>query len=152
MVSTEHQPLRILEHLARIGRHAAETSFEPDGPRTRHITALKLLCGRGPQNQKDLAESLSLDPRSVVGLLNEPEERELITRRRDRAGRRVLNLCRQSQDEPARACARLNSVEDELFKALSAEERDRLYGLLVRAIGIQLPPCGPADDPLPSPT
>jgi len=149
----EHRMLPLLEQLARVGRRAAESSMSPGGLRTRHLIALKLLCDQGPANQQDLADALSLDPSNVVGLLNELEERELITRRRDRADRRrhIVELSPLGQVELTRAYARLNSVEDDLFGALSAEERDTLYNLLVRAVGVQSPPCDPADDPPPCP-
>lgn len=152
-LETEHQTLPILEHLARLGRRAAEASMAQDSLRTRHIIALKLLCDRGPQNQQDLAEALSLDPSNVVGLLNELEERQLVTRRRDRADRRrhIVELSPLGQDELGRAYARLRLVEDSLLSALSAEERDTLYNLLVRVVGVQSPPCDPADDPPPCP-
>src|SRR5258708_33919762 len=84
----EHRMLPLLEHLARVGRRAAEASMSPGGLRPRHLIALKLLCEQGPASQQGLAEALSLDPSNVVGLLNELEERELITRRRDRVDSR----------------------------------------------------------------
>ena len=36
--------------------------------------------------------------------------------------------------------------ERALLSALGAGERDTLYNLLVRAVGVQSPPCDPADD------
>ena len=149
----EHRTLPLLEHLARVGRRATEASMAPGGLRTRHLIALKLLCDRGPTNQQDLAEALSLDPSNVVGLLNELEQRELITRRRDRTDRRrhIVELSPLGQDELTLAYARLSSVEDQLLSALSAQERNTLYNLLVRAVGVQSPPCDPADDPPPCP-
>jgi DNA-binding MarR family transcriptional regulator len=149
----EHRMLPLLEHLARVGRHAAEASMAPGGLRTRHLIALKLLCDQGSANQQDLANALSLDPSNVVGLLNELEERGLITRRRDRADRRrhIVELSPLGQDELTLAYARLSSVEDDLLSALSAEERDTLYNLLVRAVGVQSPPCDVADEPPPCP-
>ena len=144
----EHRIQPLVEHLARVGRRAAEASLSPGGLRTRHLIALKLLCDQGPANQQDLADALSLDPSNVVGLLNELEERQLITRRRDPADRRrhIVELSALGQDELARAYSRLGLVEDDLLSALSAEERDTLYTLLVRAVGVQSPPCDPADD------
>ena len=148
----EHRMLPLLEHLARVGRRAVEASMSPGGLRTRHLIALKLLCDQGPANQQDLAEALSLDPSNVVGLLNELEERELITRRRDRTDRRrhIVELSPLGQDELTLAYTRLSSVEDDLFSALSAEERDTLYYLLVRAVGANSPPCA-VDEPPPYP-
>ena len=79
----------------------------------------------------------------MVGLLNELEERELVTRRRDPADRRrhIVELSRRGEDELCLAYARLRLVEDDLFSALSAVERETLYDLLVRAAGVTSPPC-----------
>ncbi|MDQ1503462.1 MAG: hypothetical protein QOD57_1189 [Actinomycetota bacterium] len=150
----EHQLLPLLDHLARVGRRAAETSMAPGGLRPRHLIALKLLSEHGPASQQGLAEALSLDPSNVVGLLNELEERELITRRRDPADRRrhIVELSPLGEDELALAYARLTHVEDDLLRALTTEERATLYHLLVRAVGAKSPPCDAADEPPPSPT
>ena len=145
----EQRLLPLLEHLARVGRRAAETSMSPGGLRPRHLIALKLLSERGPASQHGLADALSLDPSNVVGLLNELEERELITRRRDPADRRrhIVELSPRGEDELALAYARLSQVEDDLLSALSAEERATLYDLLVRAVGANSPPCDAAGEP-----
>jgi DNA-binding MarR family transcriptional regulator len=144
--------LPLLDHLARVGRRAAETSMSPGGLRPRHLIALKLLSEHGPASQQRLAEALSLDPSNVVGLLNELEERELITRRRDPADRRrhIVELSPLGEDELALAYARLSHVEDDLLRALSTEERATLYQLLVRAVGAKSPPCDAADEPPPA--
>lgn len=149
--AVEHQLLPLLDHLARIGRRAAETSMSPGGLRPRHLIALKMLRDSGPASQQGLADALSLDPSNVVGLLNELEERGLITRRRDPADRRrhIVELSASGEDELACADARLSRVEDELLSALSAEERETLYGLLVRAVGAKSPSCAGADEPPP---
>jgi hypothetical protein len=57
--------------------------------------------------QHDLGSALSLDPSNVVGLLN----------------------------ELARTYSQLGTIEDELFSALSSEERVTLHELLARAVG-----------------
>jgi len=133
----QQQLLPLLDHLARVGRRAAEASMSPGGLRPRHLIALKLLSEQGPTSQQGLAEALSLDPSNVVGLLNELEERGLITRRRDPADRRrhIVELSAAGTDELCLAQARLSRVEDDLLSALSAEDRATLYWLLVRAVG-----------------
>jgi DNA-binding MarR family transcriptional regulator len=117
--------------------------------RSRHLIALNLLNEHGPASQQGLAEALSLDPSNVVGLLNELEERELITRRRDPADRRrhIVELSALGKDELNFAYDRLKLCEDELLAGLSAEERDLLYDLLVRATGVTSPPCAIPDEP-----
>jgi DNA-binding MarR family transcriptional regulator len=145
----EHQLLPLLDHLARVGRRAAEISMSPGGLRPRHLIALKLLSEQGPASQQGLADALSLDPSNVVGLLNELEERGLVTRRRDPADRRrhIVELSADGASELACADARLSLVEDELLSALSPEERETLYGLLVRAVGVKPPSCSGAEPP-----
>jgi hypothetical protein len=74
-------------------------------------------------------------------LLNELEERGLITRRRAPADRRrhIVELSGAGHAELAAAYARLSVIEDDLLGALSADERAILYRLLVRAVGAE---CG----------
>ena len=144
----DYQSLPLLDHLARVGRQAAQASMAPGGLRPRHLHALGLLSEQGPLSQQSLGEVLSLDPSNVVGLLNELEERALITRRRDPADRRrhIVDLSTAGEEELAAAYLRLGLVEDELLGALNAEERATLYHLLVRAVGADAPPCDGTDD------
>jgi MarR family transcriptional regulator, lower aerobic nicotinate degradation pathway regulator len=137
------QLLPLIDHLARVGRRATE-SFESGCLRPRHMIALKLLGERGPMTQHAVGVALSLDPSNVVGLLNELEERGLITRRRDPADRRrhIVDLSPTGSGEVTLTCDQLGVVEDDLFKALTADERATLYGLLARAVEA----LAPADD------
>ena len=141
--ATDQRLLPLLEHLARVGRRAFETTLEPGGLRPRHLIALKLLSEQGPASQQALADSLSLDPSNVVGLLNELEERQLITRRRDSADRRrhIVELSPRGGSELCDAYDRLRRIDDDLLSPLSARERAMLYDLLVRAVGAKTPPC-----------
>ncbi len=141
--ATDQRLLPLLEHLARVGRRAFETTLQPGGLRPRHLIALKLLSERGPASQQALADSLSLDPSNVVGLLNELEERRLITRRRDSLDRRrhIVELSSRGQKELCDAYDRLRRIDDDLLSPLSTRERGTLYDLLARAVGAKTPPC-----------
>lgn len=89
----------------------------------------------GPASQQGLATTLSLDPSNVVGLLNEPEQRRLVTRRRDPADRRrhIVEIAPEGREELHHMQSRLARVEDNLLGALSARERTTLHDLLLRA-------------------
>jgi DNA-binding MarR family transcriptional regulator len=158
-VAAGQQVLPLIDHLARLGRRAGEAQLNQFGDclRPRHIIALRLLREGGPMPQHTLGEALSLDPSNVVGLLNELEERGLVTRRRDPADRRrhIVEASAAGTDKLAAIDAELDLVEDDLFKALSPEERTTLRALLVRAVGAVSPAWGPAkcvvDDPPPGP-
>ena len=136
-----YHSLTLLEHLARAGRRAAENSLDPIGLRPRHLVALTLLCDHGPASQQGLAESLSLDPSNVVGLLNELEERDLITRRRQPGDRRrhIVEMSAEGHSQLLAAQRILSRVEDDVLRVLSADERATLHELLARAAGGQIP-------------
>jgi DNA-binding MarR family transcriptional regulator len=139
--TAQHHSIALLDHLARAGRRAAETMLEPSGLRPRHLIALTLLHDHGAASQQGLADTLRLDPSNVVGLLNELEERALITRRRDPADRRrhIVEISSEGTDQLRVAQRLLARVEDDVLCALSADERATLHGLLVRAARGQLP-------------
>src|SRR3989449_10447349 len=106
---TDQRLLPLLEHLARVGRREFETTLAPGGLRPRHLIALKLLREEGPASQQGLTEALRLDPSNVVALLNELEERELITRRRDPSDRRrhIVEISPRGVEELCLAYTRL---------------------------------------------
>src|ERR1700681_612180 len=119
----DHRLLPLLEQLARVGPRAFEPTLEPGGLRPRHLIALNLLSERGPASQQALSDSLSLDPSNVVGLLNELEERALITRRRDSADRRrhIVELSPRGEAELCDAYDGLRQIDDDLLSALNVK-------------------------------
>src|ERR1700691_2004581 len=140
-VAAGQQILPLIEHLARISRRAADAAMADGSLRPRHVIALTLLGERGPMTQHAVGAALSLDPSNVVGLLNELEERGLITRRRDPADRRrhIVELSAAGSGELAQTCDQLGLVEDDLFKSLTGPERATLHDLLARAVGALSP-------------
>jgi DNA-binding MarR family transcriptional regulator len=134
------QILPLLEYLARLGRRSADARIS-DCLRARHLIALSLLAEHGPMPQHAVGTALSLDPSNVVGLLNELEDRGLVTRRRDPADRRrhVVELSAVGSGSLTQMYDALGEVEDDLFRALSAEERATLHALLARAVETQAP-------------
>jgi DNA-binding MarR family transcriptional regulator len=135
-VMAGQQILPLIDHLARLGRRAADVCTS-GCLRPRHLIAIKLLGDRGAMTQHAVGEALSLDPSNVVGLLNELEEHGLITRRRDPADRRrhIVALSDRGESELALSNSQFRLIEDDLLKALTPTERATLYDLLVRAVG-----------------
>jgi MarR family transcriptional regulator, lower aerobic nicotinate degradation pathway regulator len=136
-----HQSLALLNHLSRVARREADAVLDRGGLRPRHLVALTLLRDHGAVGQQGLAEALRLDPSNLVGLLNELEQRHLISRTRDPSDRRrhIVQLAPEGHAALLDTEQRLACVEDRVLGALSAQERDTLHALLLRAAGDQLP-------------
>jgi DNA-binding MarR family transcriptional regulator len=105
------------------------------GLKLRQLMLLSYLRGDAPALQQQLCEALWLDPNNCVLLLNELEDLGYIERRRDTADRRrhVVELTHAGRVAIERAERAQESLGDELFAALSEEERATLRSLLSRA-------------------
>jgi DNA-binding MarR family transcriptional regulator len=148
-VAAGRQILPLIDHLARISRRTADAAMIDGSLRPRHVIALTLLSERGPMTQHAVGAALSLDPSNVVGLLNELEERGLITRRRDPADRRrhIVEVSATGEDELTQTYCQLGLVEDELFKTLTCEQRSTLHELLASAVaGLSRSPEAPGSN------
>lgn len=140
-VTAGQRILPLIDHLARLGRRAADNCGPSGCLRPRHLIAIKVLGDHGPMGQHALGEALSLDPSNVVGLLNELEQRGLIERRRDPADRRrhIVSLSPAGVDSLAASDSDFRQIEDDLLKALTPAERNQLYELLTRALDGVMP-------------
>src|ERR1700727_2636065 len=96
----------LIARVARAVRHRFEQVLMPLGLSQRDVIALSYLRGHGPTPQQPLAERLRLDASSMVCLLNDLEESELVLRRRDRADRRRAIV--QLSDQGAQTLRRVD--------------------------------------------
>jgi DNA-binding MarR family transcriptional regulator len=108
----------------------------------RHLMALSYVRDHDGAPQQELADALCMDANNVVLLLNELEDLEYVTRRRDPSdrrrhlveltpgGRRALEGAEHAQEQ----------IEDEVLQGLDAEERYTLWRLLTRALYGAEPP------------
>ena len=105
------------------------------GLKLRQLMLLSYLRGDAPALQQQLCEALWLDPNNCVLLLNELEDMGYIERRRDPADRRrhVVELTDAGRVAIERAERAQDSLGEEMFAALSDEERATLRSLLSRA-------------------
>jgi DNA-binding MarR family transcriptional regulator len=124
----------LLTRLARVVyRRATEAVL---GMRLKEYTSLIYLREHECLTQQALAEALHLDANNCVLLLNELEAAGLAERRRDAHDRRrhFVTISPAGRQALERADRALESVEDEVLGALSAEERATLRRLLARAL------------------
>ena len=105
------------------------------GLKLRQLMLLSYLNSGAPALQQQLCEALWLDANNCVLLLNELEDLGYVQRRRDPVDRRrhVVELTEAGRTALERAEAAQESLGDELFAALSDEERATLRSLLGRA-------------------
>jgi DNA-binding MarR family transcriptional regulator len=105
------------------------------GLKLRQVMLLSYLRAGAPALQQQLCESLWLDPNNCVLLLNELEEMGYVERRRDPSDRRrhVVDITDEGRTALERGERAQETIGDQLFAALSDEERVTLRSLLNRA-------------------
>ncbi|WP_225835596.1 MarR family winged helix-turn-helix transcriptional regulator [Streptomyces sp. NK08204] len=130
-------PSWLLGRAAARGRGLVADALAVEGMKMWHHVLLSAVRDLGPVAQADLGRSVGLDPKDVVGVLNDLQSAGLVVRApdpRDRRknavtltddGARLLTRCEQA----ARA------ANDELLAPLSAAERDQFTALLIRISG-----------------
>lgn len=124
--------------LAVVGRNATKIITEDlrqTGIKPRHVAALAALR-QGALTQQALGEAVHTDAAQLVGLLNELEAAELVSRRRDPNDRRrhivELSSLGAARLEDAENC--VAQTEEGLLAGLDAAERAHLYRLLEQIV------------------
>jgi len=90
----------------------------------------------GALPQQDLCASMQMDANNTVLLLNDLEGKGFVERRRDPADRRrhIVAITDAGNEALARAERAMESLEEEAFGGMSAEDRATLRELLARAV------------------
>jgi len=114
------------------------------GMRPAEYAVLHQLAEAGAISQQALGRALRIHPSNLVGLIDELEGAELVTRRRDPDDRRryLLELTAKGGRRLGQAEAATMDAERELLAPLTAAERARLHELLGRLAGHS---CAPRD-------
>jgi DNA-binding MarR family transcriptional regulator len=99
----------------------------------RQFQILGLLHDHGGLPQRELMQQMDIDPSILVTLLNPLEADGLVARERDPADRRrhLVTLTPAGERALVSASGAQTETEDELFAALSDEQRQQLAGLLL---------------------
>ncbi|MGN7799626.1 MarR family winged helix-turn-helix transcriptional regulator [Leifsonia sp. 22587] len=131
------RPARIGFLLTQLGSLAAESfavRARELGITPPEAGAMRILGRGADMNQRELAEKLGVAQSRVVALVDSLEAAGLITRERSTTDRRnfVLHVTAPGRELLTRLRSAAEAQEEELTEGLSADDRDRLYKLLLR--------------------
>lgn len=134
---TSQRDRGLISLLTRLAKTAYRAVAEEQmGMTLRELVLLTYIDDHGGALQSELAEQMHLDANNLVLVLNGLEGDGLIQRRRDPADRRRHIVMITKAGVKAREAAELvlEEVQDEVFGALSQDERATLHDLLARAL------------------
>lgn len=127
-------PSWLLGRAAARGRELVAAELAREGVRMWHHVVLAAVADHEPVAQAELARSIVLDPKDVVGILNDlqadghvrrepdPRDRRKNAVRLTPSGRRLLDRCSAAARE----------ANEALLEGLSAQERTAFLGVLER--------------------
>ena len=132
----------LMREAFRLGQQRIERARTvADQMRFPHLAILACLDEFGSSSQQDISRRLRLDPSDLVAFVDWLESSGFVRRKRDPRDRRryaveLTPAGRRALRVRARAAERMN---DELFGALNATEREQLRTLLLRSLGDLVP-------------
>jgi MarR family transcriptional regulator, lower aerobic nicotinate degradation pathway regulator len=134
--------------LKRLGFSAKSRSmaiYEQERLNPYHYAILALLDEGLPETQAAIADALGYDRGTLVGLLDELEEKELVERKRDPDDRRrhIVRLTGDGKRTLARLRTLNKRLEDDFLAPLDAEQREALHALLLELAARHEPRCAP---------
>ena len=132
-------PSWLLGRAAARGRALVAEALAAEGMKMWHHVVLSAVRDLAPVAQADLGRGVRLDPKDLVGILNDLQSAGLVLREPDPADRRKNAV--SLTDEGARLLKRCEKVareaNDELLAPLSVAERAQFMSLLIRISGTQ---------------
>jgi DNA-binding MarR family transcriptional regulator len=142
----------LLKRLGFAAKDRTHDAFEGTGLSAFHFAVLALLEEDPRETQAMIADALGYDRSSIVRLLDELEERDLVARKRDPEDRRrhVVKLTPEGRAMLRRLRAIVHRTEEEFLAPLDAEQRETLHGLLATLVAHHDPRCA-LRGPLPKP-
>lgn len=130
-------PSWLLGRAAARGRALVAQALAAEGMKMWHHVVLSAVRDLAPVAQADLGRGVRLDPKDLVGILNDLQSAGLVVREPDPRDRRKNAV--SLTDEGARMLTRCEKVareaNDALLEPLSPAERERFMDLLTRISG-----------------
>jgi DNA-binding MarR family transcriptional regulator len=132
-------PSWLLGRAAARGRALVAEALAVEGLKMWHHVVLSAVRDLAPVAQADLGRSVGLDPKDLVGILNDLQSAGLVVREPDPKDRRknAVSLTEEGVRLLRRCEKAARAANDELLAPLSAAERERFMGLLIRISGTE---------------
>ncbi|GAB1326468.1 MarR family winged helix-turn-helix transcriptional regulator [Streptomyces sennicomposti] len=130
-------PSWLLGRAAARGRALVAEALAGHGLKMWHHVVLSAVRDLAPVAQADLGRGVGLDPKDLVGVLNDLQSAGLVLREPDPRDRRknAVSLTAEGVRLLERCERAAREANDTLLGPLSAAERDRFMELLVRISG-----------------
>jgi MarR family transcriptional regulator, lower aerobic nicotinate degradation pathway regulator len=115
---------------------AEDLGIPPSHQRLPCLAVLHCLADFEPVSQREICQRLGMDGSDVVAVLDDLEGAGYVVRRRDQRDRRrhAVSLTPSGRNALRRLEEATGQVEDAVLAPLSAEEREVLHRLLLRAL------------------
>ena len=130
-------PSWLLGRAAARGRALVADALAAEGMKMWHHVALSALRDLGPVAQADLGRGIALDPKDLVGVLNDLQAAGLVVRAPDPKDRRknAVSLTEDGGRLLERCEKAAREANETLLAPLSAAEREQFMDLLTRVSG-----------------
>ncbi|MBY8868844.1 MarR family winged helix-turn-helix transcriptional regulator [Streptomyces sennicomposti] len=130
-------PSWLLGRAAARGRALVAEALAGHGLKMWHHVVLSAVRDLAPVAQADLGRGVGLDPKDLVGVLNDLQAGGLVLREPDPRDRRknAVSLTAEGAHLLERCERAAREANDTLLEPLSAAERDRFMELLARISG-----------------
>lgn len=121
-----------LNRSAQAAQARAFSALTPLGIDPRHFAVMTLLGQDGALSQRQIAQSLNIDPAMMVALVDDLERLELVKREEKEDDRRAyaVRLTSKGAQTLEEAEKQVDLIEEDLFGPLSEQEYVTLLGLL----------------------
>ncbi|MFF0965401.1 MarR family winged helix-turn-helix transcriptional regulator [Streptomyces sp. NPDC003703] len=130
-------PSWLLGRAAARGRALVAEALAAEGLKMWHHVVLSAVRDLAPVAQADLGRGVGLDPKDLVGVLNDLQAAGLVLREPDPADRRknAVSLTAEGNRLLTRCERAARAANDTLLAPLSPADRERFMELLVRVSG-----------------
>ncbi|MFF8393011.1 MarR family winged helix-turn-helix transcriptional regulator [Streptomyces sp. NPDC016172] len=130
-------PSWLLGRAAARGRALVAEALAEEDMRMWHHVVLSAVRDLGPVAQADLGRGVGLDPKDLVGVLNDLQSAGLVVREPDPRDRRknAVSLTERGARLLERCEKAARAANDELLAPLSAAEREQFTWMLRRISG-----------------